>query len=540
MNHRHYLRFLLGLLIALAIGLAVACLARSAEAQPGGCPGGICPNPNPPPLSILEGSQGWRRPLPPAAQRKPQQRAQHPAVVKIVSTRDDRAMQGTGTVIDRRDDKLLVLTVAHILHGGFQPSVMFADGHRSQAKILATEALWDCALLSTPARVKGSIIRLAEKPPATGEGVGWYGLGQNAVNSGQEKVLGYNASWLVCTHRPGSLRMGDSGGPIFTRNGLVGVISETEEGRPNVLRGVNCDWIRAFIRRRAPQWSGHPYPVTAEGTPKEPPPVVVDDRTPPAADPATPNPSIPAAGHPVTPSPPHAVTPSPPPGLLEESTPPAVRAHIDEDGVVERIYARIEADVEKFHGPAGPPGAAGPAGVAGAPGARGQQGLPAIAAELAGLDIDIEDIEKQGLLGKTLSGALTALGWSGPPSLAAIAGLWVFRWWLKRRRSPRVTASPPHPVTPSPPPAPTEGPAVDFPRNPPRDTTEAEEFLRLSTLEGRDPIHDALVGRFALDELDTQIEQDGDSGAWAVQLKRTLEDRFNGMVPFDRSPTTQA
>ncbi|MCP4549646.1 MAG: hypothetical protein GY835_24590 [bacterium] len=85
-------------------------------------------------------------------------------------------------------------------------------------------------------------------------------------------------------------------------------------------------------------------------------------------------------------------------------------------------------------------------------------------------------------------------------------------------------------------PAPKGSPAVEFPASPARDTREAREFLQLSRLEGRDPLHDALVGRFALDELDAIIDRDGPDGKWATKLRKTIVDRFNEMVPFKLEP----
>lgn len=69
----------------------------------------------------------------------------------------------------------------------------------------------------------------------------------------------------------------------------------------------------------------------------------------------------------------------------------------------------------------------------------------------------------------------------------------------------------------------------------PRQDEEARQILRLSESEGRDPLHDAVVGRFAFDELENVIdserttEQEKD---FARKLRRTLEDRFNTAAPL--------
>jgi hypothetical protein len=66
-----------------------------------------------------------------------------------------------------------------------------------------------------------------------------------------------------------------------------------------------------------------------------------------------------------------------------------------------------------------------------------------------------------------------------------------------------------------------------------RDDREARELLRLSQLEGRDPLQDAVAGRLALDRLDALAESDGDPNqiAWADGLRRELRERFNEIAP---------
>jgi hypothetical protein len=66
-----------------------------------------------------------------------------------------------------------------------------------------------------------------------------------------------------------------------------------------------------------------------------------------------------------------------------------------------------------------------------------------------------------------------------------------------------------------------------------RDDREARELLRLSQLEGRDPLQDAVAGRLALDRLDAFAESDADAprAAWADELRRELRERFNEIAP---------
>jgi hypothetical protein len=66
-----------------------------------------------------------------------------------------------------------------------------------------------------------------------------------------------------------------------------------------------------------------------------------------------------------------------------------------------------------------------------------------------------------------------------------------------------------------------------------RDDVEARQLLRLSQLEGRDPLQDAIAGRLALDRLDAAAEGDGDEARarWADELRRELRERFNEIAP---------
>jgi len=66
-----------------------------------------------------------------------------------------------------------------------------------------------------------------------------------------------------------------------------------------------------------------------------------------------------------------------------------------------------------------------------------------------------------------------------------------------------------------------------------RDDQEARQLLRLSQLEGRDPLQDAVAGRLALDRLDAAADGDADpqKSRWADELRRELRERFNDISP---------
>ena len=66
-----------------------------------------------------------------------------------------------------------------------------------------------------------------------------------------------------------------------------------------------------------------------------------------------------------------------------------------------------------------------------------------------------------------------------------------------------------------------------------RDLDEARQLLRLSGLEGRDPLQDAALGRLAIDRLDADADSDRNpaKAKWADQLRRELKERFNEIAP---------
>ncbi|MEM8944118.1 MAG: hypothetical protein AAGD11_02965 [Planctomycetota bacterium] len=73
-----------------------------------------------------------------------------------------------------------------------------------------------------------------------------------------------------------------------------------------------------------------------------------------------------------------------------------------------------------------------------------------------------------------------------------------------------------------------------------RDDEEARQLLRLSQLEGRDPLQDAVAGRLALDRLDAIADGCADShhANWADEMRRELRERFNEIAPTKFSVKT--
>jgi hypothetical protein len=140
--------------------------------------------------------------------------------------------------------------------------------------------------------------------------------------------------------------------------------------------------------------------------------------------------------------------------------------------------------------------------------------------------------------------ATTALGIGGPVGWAIIAASSVGGWFIgrriKRRRNRATSNLEQHQGDEESAPSDSRSESISeataaaetsFPIE--RDDREARELLRLSQLEGRDPLQDALAGRLALDRLDALAESDRDSphAMWADQLRRELRDQFNVIAP---------
>jgi hypothetical protein len=156
--------------------------------------------------------------------------------------------------------------------------------------------------------------------------------------------------------------------------------------------------------------------------------------------------------------------------------------------------------------------------------------------------------------------ATTALGISGPYGWGLLAAMSIGGWLIGRRmkaRAARRTAPEGKQADASPCAsqlAPKEATAdadrdfhaaanVETQQPIERDDREARELLRLSQLEGRDPLQDALAGRLALDRLDALAESDADPDRkrLADELRRELRERFNEIAPtkFQLNPEVE-
>ena len=156
------------------------------------------------------------RPAPPATrpvaqpQRQPAAGTFPKCVVDTRSHFDGTTKKGRATAI-KFEGKFYLVSCAHVWGSGFKHSIIF-EGQEHEVKILAASNIEDLAILSCP---KGLYyIDLILAPPTIGETVG---LGRRVG-----RFRGYKAHEIVVR---GYVADGESGGPIFTKQGLVGVIA---------------------------------------------------------------------------------------------------------------------------------------------------------------------------------------------------------------------------------------------------------------------------------------------------------------------------
>lgn len=322
--------------------------------------------------------------------------AGHETIVRIAIQEPRTIAYGSGTIVDVRQGQASILTCSHLFMDRKPDGkiTVLVNGKAYGAVLVDSDAVWELALLKIPDPGVRRVL-LTETTPKMGEKFFLSGFGPGAYRqvSGQlvaftapvvpgKKEMPFDFAEFSC-----AVREGDSGGPILdTRGRLAGVVWGKLAATSH---GICFPRIRNFLRGSLPKQPGGGLAPPFKAPQQE----------------ETPAPQAPPV-----------VKITPPSG------PPA---EINYERLAGLVFARIEANAEKFRGLPGEPGATGSPGKAGAAGQRGARGLAGIAGEVAG----------GGLLGKSISTALTALGWTAPPSMAVLGGLWLLRWWLKRRRS---------------------------------------------------------------------------------------------------------
>ncbi len=349
------------------------------------------------------------------------------------------------------------------------------------------------AVMTDPLNIPQAVLASEAR---TGESVSITGYPRGRVGTRRSRVIGFflpeaGQAWGDLMLE-GASAPGDSGGPITDENGqIVGMLWGTAEDKTSAAVSVTA--IADFLRRVDVMLGGmdengdgaaEPDGASVPGLPVTPP---------------VPSANIIAGGLPVD---------SARPGVGGDGAIPF--------GVADR-FDRLEALIAANAAATQPP-------ISSSAMRRGSND----AIDHGGVSDFTKPVDgpvAPSLMNAAIPAILAGLGWTGPPALAAVVGLKVLSAIIRRRRGKRRSGEAADAADEFPDPEPAG--------SIPRDDEEARQILQLSRLEGRSPLHDAIVGRIAFDELDKAIdsEPDGSAADWARKLRRRLEDRFNEMAP---------
>ncbi len=225
--------------------LLVTAMALPAYAQYPGeqCSGSQC---------SVSGSQA---PYTPPAAARPRV-ARDASVVQIISRRGDHSIKGTGVIVDASNGTATIVSCAHILKEDYQPSIRYFNGQEQLAKIVTTDALADLSVLQAKIVKDARIIRI-DDDPQPGTMVYYYGYSEKGFTGGSGTVHGYEASNIIFS---GEVLSGVSGGPIYTKRGLVGIVIESRQfpGEPWRTYGPSATRIRRLLKKVLPPYPNRP------------------------------------------------------------------------------------------------------------------------------------------------------------------------------------------------------------------------------------------------------------------------------------------
>jgi hypothetical protein len=424
---------------------------------------------------------------------------------------DGSANVGSGTLIDvtASRERGLVLTCGHLFtEGTGRVVVQFPDGRTHGALVVAIDAAADLAALEI-AKPQATPAPVGEQLPP-GETLRACGFGPNGeYRCATGSVTGFSESpGRESVRITGAVRSGDSGGGVFdNQDRLVAVVWGESGGVTYATTGAPLrGFLQRVLQRRAAEGATTP---TASGA------ACPDGRCP----------------------------------LLGRSAAGGATCSCGCDERIEAIVARVDG-LQRTKQDRGDYLARNDL----APYARSDD-LSAL--ESRALERHESLLDRFDRLPTALGGAgrtagmlaAAALGISGPTGWGLIAAASIGGWLLGRRmkKKLRVSSSESRKVERDQQLAPrasqlatpmeaTAAAETSFPVE--RDDREARELLRLSQLEGRDPLQDAVAGRLVLDRLDALAESDVDpqQATWADRLRRELRERFNEIAPTKFQP----
>jgi len=402
--------------------------------------------------------------------------------VRVVHALGPCRNYGSGTLVHDDGRRAVVLSCAHLFREGTgQVHVHLRDGRTLAAIPKAIDMTWDLSALEIDSPGIAPI-DLAATVPLPGQRLQSCGFGPNGVyqcNTGT--VQGYtrasNTQTCETLCLTGSARDGDSGGPVLNLQGeLVGVLWGTD-GR--TVHATYCGRIRKFLAGLLPNL-GIVRPPTDTPAPN-PPPV-----TPPA---------IPSTDQ---------------FAAIAKQLEQATQKQTERDSQLASRMNRIESvlgALDTLRDRLAPSEPMPPS-----------PELPSPARQAVA---DAATSSLSSLLISALPGVLTALGWTTPPSLAAILalriGLALLRRRMKRKRASTRGAR--------------DSPSVLKPLN----DQYAAQLNEVYALAGRSPTADATLGREYDRELrEMETAADDTLARWAHNLRQRVAGRF--LRIHDESP----
>ncbi|MDR1960111.1 MAG: trypsin-like peptidase domain-containing protein [Planctomycetaceae bacterium] len=180
----------------------------------------------------------------------------HPSVVCVVAWEKQSASRGSGSLIQKNDHYGFILTNWHVVHDSTGIVIIkYADDSSEKGVVVAVDSLWDLALIATSPPPKISPVPIAKTAPQRGDPLWIAGYGAKdlyKMSSGYctKYVAPSASSEREMVELTVAARHGDSGGPIFNRQGeLAGVLFGTNN---KITVGSYCGRIWKFLHEAAP------------------------------------------------------------------------------------------------------------------------------------------------------------------------------------------------------------------------------------------------------------------------------------------------
>jgi hypothetical protein len=170
-------------------------------------------------------------------------------VCRVIVAERGAVSYGSGALVGTDPTLGLVVTNWHVVRDAAGPIVVvFPDGFRSTANVLATDRQWDLAALAirrphvVPISLASEVPRRGDPLTIAGYGSGWYKASTGRCTQYVSPGFGLPFEMVELDT---AARQGDSGGPILNDRGeLAGVLFGAGFGR---TAGSHCGRVRRFL-----------------------------------------------------------------------------------------------------------------------------------------------------------------------------------------------------------------------------------------------------------------------------------------------------